>query len=122
MATTLFTATRAPAKASSNPTSDPNPSLSTTSAAPVATKTGLANCDVQGTPSPALTSNILDRAYAAGPISCQLLGIYISKCEELCVLLYLHQWVKVSSCSSEIYFSDKYPDDGSNFCFGSAEL
>jgi hypothetical protein len=81
MATTLFTTTRAPTKASSNPTSDPNPSLSTTSAAPVATKTGLANCDVQGTPSPALTSNILDRAYAAGPISCQLLGMYRSRCE-----------------------------------------
>jgi len=134
MTTTLVTATRASAKGSSNPTSDLNPSLPTTSAAPVATKTELANCNVQGTPSSGLTSNILDRAYAAGPTSCQLLGMYRSRCESCsfqqststsaknCVFCSTYINGSKVSCSSGIYFSDKYPEDGSNFCYGSTEL
>lgn len=134
MTTTLVTATRAPAKAYSSPTSDPTPSLPTINA-PIPTKTGLANCNVQGTPSTTLASNILDRAYAEDPISCQLLCMYRSRCEAYsfqistsessknCVFYSTYiDGSKVSSGSSGIYFSDKYPDDGSNYCYGSSEL
>jgi hypothetical protein len=135
MTTTLVTSTREPAKASPNPTSEPNLPLPTISAVPVATKTGLANCNVQGTPSSTLNSNILDRSHAADPISCQLLCMYRSRCEAYsfqestsastknCVFYSTYiDGSKVSSGSSGIYFSDKYPDDGSNFCYGSTEL
>jgi hypothetical protein len=132
--TTLVTSTRAPAKQYSTPTSDPNPFLPTISA-PIPTKTALANCNVQGTPSTALTSNILERSYAADLLSCQLLCMYRSRREAYsfeestsasaknCVFYSTYiDGSKVVSSSSGIYFSDKYPDDGSNFCYGSTEL
>ncbi|KAE9374619.1 hypothetical protein N431DRAFT_556882 [Stipitochalara longipes BDJ] len=131
--TTLVTETRAPSKASPSSTSDSNPSQPSITTLPIPTKTGLANCNVQGTPSAALTSNILERSYAADPLSCQLLCMYRSRCEAYsfqaptsannknCVFYSTYiDGSKVSLGNSGIYFSDKYPDDGSNFCYGSS--
>jgi hypothetical protein len=77
----------------------------------------------------------LERSYAADPLSCQLLCMYRSRCEAYsfeeststsaknCVFYSTYiDGSKVVSSSSGIYFSDKYPDDGSNFCYGSTEL
>lgn len=133
--TTLVTTTRAPAKQSSTPTSNSKSSPPTTSAVPVPTKT-LNDCNVQGTASTSLISNLLDKYYAADPLSCQLLCMYRSRCESYsfqapspanaknCVFYstYIDGSLKVVSSSSGIYFSDKYPSDGSNFCYGSDQL
>ncbi|KAN0103181.1 hypothetical protein V8E51_011494 [Hyaloscypha variabilis] len=133
--TTLVTETRAPAKASSSPTLDSKTPQPTITTLPIPTKTGVAGCNVQGTPSAVLTSNILERAYAADPLSCQLLCMYRSRCEAYsfqastsasrknCVFYSTYiDGSKVLLGNSGIYFSDKYPDDGSNFCYGSSEL
>lgn len=135
-ATTLVTATRVPAKAFPTPTIDSNLPLQTPNDSPIPTKTGLANCNVQGTPSADLTDNILERISADDPLSCQLLCMYQSRCESYsfeesssasaknCVFYstYIDGTTKVTSSSSGVFFSDKYPDDGSNFCYGSNEL
>jgi len=135
MTTTLAIETRSPPKPSFSSTSDSNPSQPTITTLPIPTKTGVANCNVQGTPSAGLISNILERSYAADPLSCQLLCMYRSRCEAYsfqastatstknCVFYSTYiDGSKVTAGNSGIYFSDKYPDDGSNFCYGSSEL
>jgi hypothetical protein len=103
---------------------------------PIPTKTAIKDCNFQGTPSTSLTSNILGKSYAADPLSCQLLCMYRSRCESY--LFQVASTVSANNCvfystfiddSSKvvwsiigIFFSDKYPDDGSNFCHGSSQL
>jgi hypothetical protein len=103
----------------------------------VPTKTGVKNCHVQGLPSDLLTSNIWGSARASDPLTCQLKCMYISQCESYsfqmpsvktpvdgnCV--FYHMFIDghlAPSKTSGVFFSDKYPSDGSNFCYGSVEL
>ncbi|KAE8451942.1 hypothetical protein EG329_002783 [Mollisiaceae sp. DMI_Dod_QoI] len=114
--------------------STPSPTTSTSIAIP--TKS-LKNCNVQGIPSSYLVSNILDMRYAYDALACQLKCMYVSRCEAYswqmpvspdsnnCVfyttLIDGERKVTLSTISG-IYFSDKYPSDKSNFCYGSETL
>lgn len=112
------------------------PSLTTSASTAVPTK-NLKNCNVEGIPTSYLVSNILDLVYAYDALSCQLKCMEISRCEAYswqmpvstdsnnCVFYSTfidgEKKVKASNISG-IFFSDKYPSDQSNFCYGSAEL
>jgi len=109
----------------------------TSSSTAIPTKTGLKNCNVQGTANAVVTSNIWGSQYAADPLVCQLECMYISRCEAYsfqapttsdsnnCVLYttLIDGSSKITlSNTSGVFFSDKYPEDGSNFCYGSTQL
>jgi len=108
-----------------------------TSSAAVPTKTGVTNCHVQGLASELLASNIWGSTRASDPMTCQRQCMYISQCESYsfqtpsaktpvesnCV--FYHMFIDghlAPSKTSGVFFSDKYPSDGSNFCYGSIEL
>ncbi|PVH85571.1 hypothetical protein DL98DRAFT_48706 [Cadophora sp. DSE1049] len=112
-------------------------SFTTSPSKPIPTKTGLKNCHSQGTPSTLLNSSILGSQYASDALACQLQCMFVSRCEAYsyqaattsktknCVkyLTIIDGPTKVtSSSSSGIFFSDKYPSDGSNFCYGGVPL
>lgn len=116
------------------PSSTPSPTTSTSTAIP--TKS-LKNCNVEGIPSDYLVSNILDMRYAYDALACQLRCMYISRCEayswQMPVSIDSNNCVFYStlidgtrkvtpSNISGIFFSDKYPADKSNFCYGSDTL
>lgn len=116
------------------PGSTPSPTTSTSTAVP--TKS-LKNCNVEGIPTDYLVSNILDMRYAYDALACQLKCMYISRCEAYswqtpvstdsnnCVfystLIDGARKVTPSNISG-IFFSDKYPSDRSNFCYGNQAL
>jgi len=104
---------------------------------PVSTKTGLKNCHIQGTSSATLNSNILGSQHASDALACQLQCMFVSRCEAYsfqppatskiknCIkyLTTIGGSAKVDpSSSSGIFFSDKYPSDGSNFCYSDVPL
>jgi hypothetical protein len=112
------------------------PSLTTSASTAIPTK-NLKNCNVEGIPTSYLVSNILDLVYAYDASACQANCMGISRCEAYswqmpvstgsnnCVfystLIDGDKKVKASNISG-IFFSDKYPSDQSNFCYGSVEL
>lgn len=120
-----------------NPTAN-TPLPSTTSLSKIfATKTALKNCHVQGTPSPMLSANIWGSSYAPDALACQLQCMFVSRCESYsfqtpassntknCIkyLTLIDGVSKVRpSSNSGLFYSDKYPSDGSNFCYGNAPL
>jgi len=110
-------------------------SSTTTSSAAIPTKTGVKDCHVQGIASDLLTSNVWGNSSASDPLACQLDCMYVSQCEaysfqapvveDNCV--FYHMFIDgrdalIASKTSGIFFSDKYPKDGSNFCYGNTEL
>ena len=113
-------------------------SLFTTSPSkPVPMKTRLKNCHVQGTPGPLLNSSILGSQHASDALACQLQCMFVSRCEAYSFQPSATSEIKncikylttiggsakvISSSSSGIFFSDKYPSDGSNFCYGHGPL
>ncbi|ESZ91438.1 hypothetical protein SBOR_8161 [Sclerotinia borealis F-4128] len=129
---------RNPASQDASPTTTSTPTTTTTTSSAIATKT-IPGCHIQGTPDVALTSNVWGATTAADFPSCQLSCIYISQCisysyapSNLACTLY-HQWMDnfttgdttgyvVLSDTSGLFFSDKYPSDGTNFCFGDHQL
>ena len=111
----------------------PNPT--TTSSTAIPTKTEVKDCHVQGVASDLLKLNVWGRSSASDPLACQLGCMYVSQCEAYsfqaavtennCV--FYHMFVDgrealIPSKTSGIFFSDKYPHDGSNFCYGNSEL
>ncbi|KAH6715367.1 hypothetical protein BKA61DRAFT_422618, partial [Leptodontidium sp. MPI-SDFR-AT-0119] len=81
----------------------------------------LKNCHVQGTPNTLLSSSALGSQYAADALLCQLQCMFISRCEAYSfqtTAALIDGLSKVApSNTSGIFFSDKYPSDGSNFCY-----
>ncbi|CZR59181.1 uncharacterized protein PAC_09073 [Phialocephala subalpina] len=124
----------APTRRHTTPTSTSTPTTSASTAIP--TKS-LKNCNVEGIPSNYLVQNILDMRYAYDALACQLRCMYISRCEAYswqmpvstdsnnCVfystLIDGERKVTPSNISG-IFFSDKYPSDKTNFCYGSEIL
>ncbi|KUJ19904.1 uncharacterized protein LY89DRAFT_580559 [Mollisia scopiformis] len=119
-----------------HPLQSPTASPTTSTSTAIPTKS-LKNCNVEGIPADYLVSNILDMRYAYDALSCQLKCMYMSRCESYswqmpvsedsnnCVFYStLIDGVRKVTASniSGIFFSDKYPSDKSNFCYGSTEL
>jgi hypothetical protein len=109
-------------------------SLPPTSTSTITVKSGIADCAVHGTATHALLARELDSNYASDISACQLACELGSRCEswsfypptssddENCVFYtsYIRdteKYLRVNATSS-VVFSDKYPLDGSNFCFG----
>lgn len=102
----------------------------TTTSSAIPTKT-IAGCNVQGTAAPDLTSQYWGSTTAPNSTACQLSCIYVSQCisyswqPAVGACIFYHQWMDglvVASNNSGIYYSDKYPSDGTNFCFGDHRL
>jgi len=141
--TTYVAAKRAPTEIPIAPviTEKPTPtlatssSISTTISSSIPTKS-LKNCNVQGTASNVLSSDLLGAKHAADILTCQLECMYRSRCEsysfqnaapsvENCqfyTTLIDGKSKVISSIDSGVFFSDKYPIDGSNFCYGNTTL
>ena len=93
-----------------------------TSSAGIPTKTGVTNCNVQGTAAGMTIRN--KPATANSVLDCQTLCFSDSPCEtysydpttKICTG-YMSQ-LDVSSGKSGVFFSAKYPGDGSNYCYG----
>ncbi|RDL32087.1 uncharacterized protein BP5553_09489 [Venustampulla echinocandica] len=113
-------------------------STTETGPAPIPTKTNVKGCHVEGVPNAYMLSNTWGSSRASDVLLCQLKCMYISQCqsysfrapsttrEDNCV--FYHMFITrgpqgvIPSRTSGIFFSDKYPGDGSNFCYGSREL
>ncbi|PQE06745.1 hypothetical protein CJF30_00008629 [Rutstroemia sp. NJR-2017a BBW] len=102
----------------------------TTTSSAIPTKT-IAGCNVQGTAAADLTSHYWGSTAAVNSTACQLSCIYVSQCISYSwepaagACTWYHQWMDglvVASNNSGIYYSDKYPSDGTNFCFGDHQL
>ncbi|KAM3067295.1 hypothetical protein ACMFMG_005341 [Clarireedia jacksonii] len=102
----------------------------TTTTSVIPTKT-VAGCNVQGTAAPDLTSHYWGSTTAVNSTACQLSCIYVSQCisyswqPSVGACIFYHQWMDglvVASNDSAIYYSDKYPSDGTNFCYGDHQL
>ncbi|KAF8865893.1 hypothetical protein BDZ45DRAFT_668303 [Acephala macrosclerotiorum] len=130
----VYTTMERPAPTRTHTTPTPSPTTSTSTEIP--TKS-LKSCNVEGVPSNYLVQNILDMRYAYDALACQLRCMYLSRCEAYswqipvstnsnkCVfystLIDGERKVTPSNISG-IFFSDKYPSDKSNFCYGSETL
>ncbi|KAH6683884.1 hypothetical protein B0J14DRAFT_448423, partial [Halenospora varia] len=107
----------------------------TSSSTGIPTKTGLKGCNIQGTATTLLQSSSWSSDRARDVLSCQLKCMYISQCqsysfqspfttkEDNCKFYHMFVGkganVVTPSTTSGIFFSDKYPGDGTNFCYGS---
>jgi len=113
-------------------------SSSVTSTSTFAVKTGVPDCDIHGIASPILLALIIGDTNATDVLACQLSCEYTSRCQSWsfrppvstldpavdhnCV--YYGAFIRdspqyiIRDNSSTTVFSDKYPSDGSNFCFG----
>jgi len=107
----------------------------TPSPGPIPTK-DLPNCNVQGTPSKILTSYLWGSVHASDVLACQSACMAVSECESYSFQAHAPKRSKncvfyhtifdgeeiygsvIPSTTSGIFFSDKYPRDGSNFCYG----
>ncbi|KAJ8068690.1 hypothetical protein OCU04_002389 [Sclerotinia nivalis] len=104
-------------------TNAPTTTTTTTSSTIVAKNIG--GCNVQGTADVGLSSKIFGTATAPDIVSCQSRCGGITACisysydVNTTVCTAYNQWMDnlVSNGSSGIFFSDKYPDDGTNFCY-----
>ncbi|CAG8983991.1 hypothetical protein HYALB_00009593 [Hymenoscyphus albidus] len=116
----------------SSPTSTTKKHATKTTTTPIVTKTGVADCNVQGTANEVMTSKIFGSARASDILNCQVQCRTITACisysyqppastkDDNCVFynMFLDKGVKPSKRSG-IFFSDKYPDDGSDYCYSS---
>ncbi|KAF7864463.1 hypothetical protein EAF04_006597 [Stromatinia cepivora] len=123
--------------ASQNDTPTPSttnaPTTTTTTSSTIVAK-NIGGCNVQGTADVGLSSKIFDTATAPDIVSCQSRCGGITACisysydVNTTVCTAYNQWMDnfqsgdttgfvVLSDSSGIFFSDKYPDDGTNFCY-----
>lgn len=116
----------------SSPTTTSAPTTTTTSST-IATKT-IAGCNVQGTADVALTSRVFGTTNFPDFLPCQSSCRGITACisysfsPNSTVCTYYNSWMDdfntgdttgyvILSNSSGIFFSDKYPSDGSDFCY-----
>lgn len=109
--------------------------VTTTSSGVTPTKTGLKTCNVQGTANDVMTTNEWGSDRASDALDCQRKCMTVSQCisysfqypsstnDDNCVFYHMFMTKGVTpSRNSGIYFSDKYPEDGSNYCYGSTPL
>ncbi|KAB8300441.1 hypothetical protein EYC80_000613 [Monilinia laxa] len=116
-----------------SPPTTGNPTTTTTTSSVIATKT-IAGCNVQGTADVALTSRVFGTTTLPDFLSCQSRCRGITACisysfsPNSTVCTYYNSWMDdfntgdttgyvILSNSSGIFFSDKYPSDGSDFCY-----
>jgi hypothetical protein len=108
-------------------------SATTTSSAPIATKTNVDGCNQQGIATALLLANQWGSTKASDVLECQRRCMSVSQCISYSFRLattvddfncvFYHMFTAsgtnavVPSEISGIFFSDKYPKDGSNFCY-----
>ncbi|KAG9231865.1 hypothetical protein BJ875DRAFT_349090, partial [Amylocarpus encephaloides] len=105
-------------------------SATSTSPTAIATKTAVKGCHIQGTANTALKSNQWGSARTSDVLVCQRKCMYISQCQSYSYqapsstkqdnCIFYHMFADsgvVASRYSGIFFSDKYPADGSNYCY-----
>jgi hypothetical protein len=108
------------------------PSSYTTNSSLIYAKSNVDGCNKQGTPNPLLVSTQWGTMHVADVLQCQKRCMAISQCisysfqlplsseDKNCV--FYHMFTSgtaaiIESETSGVFFSDKYPGDGSNFCF-----
>ncbi|TEY60623.1 hypothetical protein BOTCAL_0179g00080 [Botryotinia calthae] len=132
--TTTITATTTDLPTTTDvPTTTSIPTTTTTSSAAIATKT-IDGCNVQGTADTALAARYFGTTSYADVLECQYNCRYVTACisyswtplDSNCTLY--NSWMDdfntgdttgyvVLSDDSGTFFSDKYPSDGSDFCY-----
>jgi hypothetical protein len=108
---------------------------STTNSSTVYTKTNVSDCNVQGTASADLTARKLWTMNATDVLQCQLYCRATTPCisysfqpqvDVNCVFYnaWTGDWTSsvIKSETSGIFFSNKYPSDGSDFCYSDKPL
>lgn len=129
--TTITSITVSTTKSTVTRTSSTTNTLSGT----IPTKTGLKTCNVQGIANDVMRTNKWGSDEASDSLICQSKCMSISQCisysfqppsstrDDNCVFYHMFMTKGVTpSRNSGVYFSDKYPEDGSNYCYGSNSL
>ncbi|PQE04442.1 hypothetical protein CJF31_00007267 [Rutstroemia sp. NJR-2017a BVV2] len=102
----------------------------TTISSTIPTKT-IAGCNIQGTAAPDLAKYYFSSMTLVNSTTCQLYCVAITQCvsyswqPSMDACSFYHQWINglvEENNDSGIYYSDKYPSDGTNFCYGDHQL